>query len=87
MTPQPTTTVTPTEAVGVRVPVHCTVGTCRAEWFEHIHKPLPCTNGKSAQHHDFTPPKTVTIDILGQARRIKVVVLPPVASVPAEPGT
>jgi len=57
------------------VPVRCTYVypdwvACQRVAREHVHQPLPCPNGNDGRHHDFTPPKTVRLDL---GRRIAVV--------------
>lgn len=38
----------------------------------HVHQPTPCANGKDARHHAFVPPRSVTVRIGGQTRRIRL---------------
>jgi hypothetical protein len=64
--------------VTIRVPVPCEHRyshneVCSARWpDDHVHRPLPCANGKDDRHHAYLPPKWVALDIGGLHRRIKV---------------
>ena len=40
---------------------------------EHVHQPTPCQNGKDVRHHDYQPPKSVTLLIAGQRKRVRLV--------------
>jgi hypothetical protein len=56
----------------VRIPVYCTVGDCRAERYDHVHQPTPCANGHDERHHEFVPPKSVSVQVDGKVRRVRV---------------
>jgi hypothetical protein len=63
--------------MSLNVPIHCTAAfpngrPCHQPRFEHVHHPTPCRNGVDEQHHDFAPPKTVSVVIEGRIRRLKV---------------
>jgi hypothetical protein len=65
---------------GTRTPLHVHVPCqarngdrlCQQAWNEHVHQPLPCSNGKDYAHHDFSPPKWLSLEVAGKRRRLKV---------------
>lgn len=61
----------------VSIPVRCTATfadgeSCTALRWGHVHEQTPCVNGQDARHHEFVPPKSVTVLIEGRKRRLKV---------------
>lgn len=38
---------------------------------DHVHQPTPCANHQDDRHHAYTLPKSVTLDIGGQLRRVR----------------
>lgn len=61
----------------VTVTVECTATypdgrRCWGDWHAHVHQPTPCYNGHDERHHAYAPPKSVTLDIAGKRRRVRL---------------
>jgi len=61
----------------VRIPLYCTATfpegrTCHAELADHVHQPKPCANGHDERHHAFVSPKSVTLEVGGQRRYVRL---------------
>ena len=38
----------------------------------HLHEPIPCANGQSGRHHEYTPPASVRLMIAGKVRTVRL---------------
>jgi hypothetical protein len=63
--------------VSIPVRVYCTHvypdgKGCLAPWDEHVHILGHCANGALERHHEYAPPRSVTLDMDGQTYRVRL---------------